>query len=227
MLSIVLPVYNEAENIEPVLRGLEAGVRTPHEIIVVYDFDEDTTVPVVRRLALPNVRLERNALGRGVLAAMRAGIRAAKGDLILISMADGSDEPEVVDRMVARARDGADVVAASRYVRGGRQIGGPMFKALLSRLAGLSLHHLAGLPIHDATSNFRLYRRSFLDSVEIESRAGFELALELTVKAHLAGRRIAEVPTVWRDRSSGTSRFQLRSWLPQYLRWYVRAFRRG
>ena len=227
MLSVVLPVYNEAENIEPVLQGLEAGVHTPHEIIVVYDFDEDTTVPVVRRLALPSVSLVRNTLGRGVLNAMRAGIRAAKGDLVLISMADGSDEPEVVDRMVALARDGADVVAASRYMRGGRQIGGPMFKALLSRLAGLSLHHLAGLPIHDATSNFRLYRRSFLDSVEIESQAGFELALELTVKAHRTGRKITEVPTVWRDRSAGTSRFQLRRWLPHYVRWYLRAFTRA
>jgi len=226
-VSIVLPVYNEAGNIEPVLRGIERAVRTTHEVIVVYDFDEDTTLPVVRRLALPKVRLERNTLGRGVLNAMRTGIRAARGKLVLISMADGSDEPEVIDRMVALADNGADVVAASRYMRGGRQIGGPPLKALLSRLAGLSLHHLARLPIHDATSNFRLYRRSFLDEVEIESEAGFELALELTVKAHRRGLKIAEVPTVWRDRTSGTSRFQLRRWLPHYVRWYVRAFGRG
>lgn len=227
-LSIVLPVYNEAENIVPVLRGLEAVVRTPHEVLVVYDFEADTTVPVVRALQrdLPNVRLERNRLGRGVLNAMKVGIDASRGELVLISMADGSDEPEVVDRMVTLARAGADVVAASRYVRGGRQIGGPRLKTLLSRLAGLSLHLFAGLPVHDATSNFRLYRRSFLRSVTIESQAGFELALELTVKAHRAHRSMAEVPTTWRDRTAGTSRFQLRRWLPQYLRWYLLAFRR-
>lgn len=226
-LSIVLPVYNEAENITPVLRGLASAVRTPHETIVVYDFDEDTTVPVVRALQpqMPEVRLERNALGRGVLAAMRAGIASARGELVLISMADGSDEPEVVDRMVALARAGADVVAASRYMRGGRQIGGPRLKTLLSRVAGLTLHWIAGYPIHDATSNFRLYRRSFLERVTIESRAGFELALELTVKAQRAGLRLAEVPTTWRDRTAGTSRFELRRWLPQYLRWYALAFR--
>ena len=227
-LSIVLPVYNEAENIVPVLRGLEAVVRTPHEVLVIYDFEADTTVPVVRALQrdLPNVRLELNRLGRGVLNAMKVGIDASRGELVLISMADGSDEPEVVDRMVALARAGADVVAASRYVRGGRQIGGPRLKTLLSRLAGLSLHLFAGLPVHDATSNFRLYRRSFLRSVTIESQAGFELALELTVKAHRARRRMAEVPTTWRDRTAGTSHFQLRRWLPQYLRWYLLAFRR-
>src|SRR5581483_5529458 len=118
VLSIVLPVFNEADSITPVLRGLVASVRTPHEILVVYDFDEDTTVPVVRGLAaeLPRVRLHRNTRGRGVLNAMRAGIEASRGELVLISMADGSDEPEVVDRMVALANGGADVVAASRYM---------------------------------------------------------------------------------------------------------------
>jgi dolichol-phosphate mannosyltransferase len=226
-LSIVLPVYNEAENITPVLRAIAAHVHTPHEVLVVYDFDADTTVPVVRALQreMPELRLEPNRRGRGVLNAMRAGIAAVRGELVLISMADGSDEPEVVDRMVALARDGADVVAASRYMRGGRQIGGPRLKSFLSRAAGLTLHWLARMPIHDVTSNFRLYRRSFLESVAIESRSGFELALELTVKAHRAGRRLGEVPTTWRERTAGTSHFRLRQWLPQYLRWYLLAFR--
>ncbi len=227
-LSIVLPVRNEAESIAGVLRGLARAVHTPHEVLVVYDVDGDSTVPIVRALQteLPQVRLERNTRGRGVLSAMLSGIDAARGELILISMADGSDEPEIVDRMVALARGGAAVVAASRYVHGGRQLGGPRLKGLLSRMAGLSLHLLAGLPIHDATSNFRLYRRSFLESVTIESRAGFELALELTVKAHRGGHRLAEVPTTWRDRTAGTSSFQLRRWLPHYLRWYLLAFAR-
>jgi hypothetical protein len=96
---------------------------------------------------------------------------------------------------------------------------------MMSRFAGLSLHWFGGVPVHDATSNFRLYRRSFLDSITIESRAGFELALELTVKATLAGRQLAEVPTTWRDRTSGHSNFRLRQWLPEYLHWYALAFR--
>lgn len=224
-LSIVLPVYNEGENITRVLRGLEEHVRTPHETLVVYDFDGDSTLPAVRALALPAVRLERNERGRGVLNAMRAGIAAARAPLVLISMADGSDDPAVIDAMVERARAGADVVAGSRYVRGGRQEGGPPLKTFLSRAAGLSLHWLAGLPIHDATSNFRLYRRSLLEQIRIESQAGFELGLELTVKAWLAGAQIAEVPTVWRDRTAGTSKFRLLAWLPSYLRWYALAFR--
>ena len=227
VVSVVLPVYNEGETVEPVLRALDAAISTPHELIVVWDFDADTTRPVVERLMgdLPTLSGRRNDLGRGVLNAMKAGIASSRGDFILISMADGSDEPAVVDPMVALAQDGADVVAASRYMPGGGQIGGPLAKRLMSRAAGLTLHWFAGVPTHDPTNNFKLYRRTFLDATPIESTAGFELALELTVKATLAGRRVAEVPTTWRDRTAGQSNFKLRKWLPHYLHWYAIAFR--
>jgi glycosyltransferase involved in cell wall biosynthesis len=226
-LSVVLPVYNEGAAVAPIIRALVQGIHVPCEILVVYDFDGDTTVPVARVLAseLPSVKPLRNDLGRGVLNAMKAGMAAARAPYVLVSMADGSDEPEVVDRMVELARDGADVVAASRYMKGGHQIGGPIVKRTMSRVAGLSLHWVAGVPIHDPTSNFKLYSRRFLDSVTIESTAGFELALELSVKATLARRRLAEVPTTWRDRTSGKSNFKMREWLPNYLHWYFAAIR--
>ena len=225
-LAIVLPVYNEGEAVEPVLRALAAGVKTPHEMVVVYDFDGDTTVPVVRRLAseIPGLRGLRNDLGRGVLNAMKAGIAGTSAPYVLISMADGSDEPHIVDSMVELAKGGADVVAASRYMAGGRQIGGPLLKRLLSRFAGLTLHWFARVPTHDPTNNFKLYSRRFLEATTIESTAGFELALELTVKATIQRRRIAEVPTTWRDRTAGQSNFRLRKWLPHYLHWYRVAF---
>ena len=227
VLSVVMPVFKEGDAVEPVLRALTAAISVPHEILVVYDFDEDPTVPVIARLAteLPTVHGLRNDLGRGVLNAMKAGMAASSGAYVLISMADGSDEPHVVDPMVELARDGADVVSASRYMRGGRQVGGPPLKRLMSRTAGLTLHWFAGVPTHDPTNNFKLYSRRFLDTVTIESSAGFELALELTVKATLAGRRVAEVPTTWRDRAAGQSNFKLRKWLPHYLHWYWTAFR--
>jgi glycosyltransferase involved in cell wall biosynthesis len=225
-LSIVMPVFKEGESVEPALRALERDIRTPHEILVVYDFDEDPTVPVIERLSgeLPSVRGHRNDLGRGVLNAMKAGIAASNGPYVLITMADGSDESHLVDAMVALARDGADVVAASRYMPGGRQLGGPLLKRLMSRAAGLTLHWFAGVRTHDPTNNFKVYARRFLDAVVIESTAGFELALELTVKATLDGRTVEEVPTTWRDRTAGQSNFKLRKWLPHYLHWYSKAF---
>jgi glycosyltransferase involved in cell wall biosynthesis len=226
-LSVVVPVFKEGESVDPVLRTLTGAIRSPHEILVVYDFDEDPTVPVIERLhaELPSIRGHRNDLGRGVLNAMKAGIAESRGEFVLISMADGSDEPHVVEPMLALARAGADVVSASRYMRGGHQVGGPLVKRTLSRIAGLSLHWVGGVATHDPTNNFKLYSRRLLDSTPIESEAGFELALELTVKATLAGRKVAEVPTTWRDRTEGQSNFKLRKWLPHYLHWYVVAMR--
>ena len=223
MLSVVVPVYNEGENVVPTLRGIVARTTTrPMEVLVVHDFDGDTTVPVVKRLQaeLPELRLHRNDIGRGALNALKSGLAAAKAPHVLVTMGDGSDDPGDIDAMFALASGGADVVAGSRYMKGGNQVGGPLLKRTMSRVAGLSLHWLGGLPIHDATSNYRLYSKRLLQRVTIESNGGFELGLELTVKAYALGMRIAEVPTTWRDRTAGKSRFRLLAWLPRYLRWY-------
>ncbi len=225
VVSIILPVYNEGDNIAAVLRHLrESVVARPRQVLVVYDFDADTTVPPVKALQpeMPEVQLHRNQLGKGVLNAIRSGFAVSTAPYVIVMMADGSDEPRVVDRMLALARAGADVVSASRYVRGGRQLGGPKLKGLLSRAAGLSLHFLGALPIHDATSNYRLYSRRLLSRVTIESSGGFELGFELTVKAHLLGMRVAELPTTWRDRTKGQSRFRVLALMPHYFHWYLR-----
>jgi glycosyltransferase involved in cell wall biosynthesis len=220
---VVVPVYNEGENVVPTLRGVVERTRTrPLEVLVVHDFDEDTTVPVVKRLQaeLPELYLHRNDLGRGALNALKSGLAAARAPYVLVTMGDGSDDPGDIDAMYALARGGADVVAGSRYMRGGHQVGGPLLKRSMSRTAGLSLHWLGGLPIHDATSNYRLYSKRLLERVTIESSGGFELGLELTVKAYALGMPVAEVPTTWHDRTAGQSRFRLWKWLPRYLRWY-------
>lgn len=107
------------------------------------------------------------------------------------------------------------------------QIGGPILKRTLSRLGGVSLYWLGGLPTHDATNAFRAYRLSVLREILIESSGGLECTLEVTAKAHIAGRRIAEVPAMGRDRTTGQSQFRLRKWLPQYIKWYVCALSRG
>ena len=223
-ISIVLPVYNEANNIRPCLERLWGALKNhEHEILVCYDFEEDTTLPAIASMAArpPTLRLVKNDLGRGVAYALQAGFYAARGDVVVTTMADLSDPPEVIIRMVEKVRqEGATVVSGSRYMRGGSQTGGPYLKRTLSRFAGLSLHWVAGLSTHDATTNFRAYSRDFLSRVKSESQHGFEVGLELTVKAHLQGLPISEVPSSWTDRSAGQSRFRLWQWLPHYLRWY-------
>lgn len=222
-LDIIVPVYNEGPNVGRTLEGIYQHVPLSKRVLIVYDFEEDDTVPVVRALSLkyPGVELVKNSRGRGVVNAVRAGIAATTAEVVLVTMADLSDDLRVVPRMVELIRvQGYDIVCASRYMKGGRQIGGPLLKGLMSRTAGVSLYWLAGLPTHDATNAFRAYRRSVLMDFPIESEGGFAYSLEITAKAYAAGRRITEVPSTWRDRSAGQSRFRLRQWLPHYLRWY-------
>ena len=223
VVDFVMPVYNEGANVGRALEEIDRNVPLPKRVLVVYDFDEDDTVPAVRALQprYPWVELVKNTIGRGVLNAVRAGIAAASAEVVIVTMADLSDDISVVPRMVGLIRDeGYDIVCASRYMKGGRQIGGPAFKTFLSRAAGVSLHWLSGLPTHDATNAFRAYRREVLLESPIESEGGFEYSLEITAKAYARGRRITEVPSTWRDRSAGQSRFKLRAWLPLYLKWY-------
>ena len=227
-VTIVIPVYNEGGNIRATLSELDAKVSVDAATWLVYDADEDTTVPAAKELLgqtrIP-FKLVKNKFGKGALNAIKTGLEDADSELIVVTMADLCDPPEVINEMVEVAeRKGADIVCASRYMKGGRQYGGPKFKGFLSHTVGLLLCWFARLPTHDPTNSFKLYRKSFLNTVTIESTGGFELGLELVVKAHLARRRIVEVPTTWRDRVAGKSNFKLWKWLPKYLRWFFRAF---
>src|SRR5687767_11446251 len=135
-ISVVLPVYNERDNIAACLRGLwKALAGHEHEILVCYDFDADSTLPAIAEMPdrPPSVRLVRNDLGRGAAFAIRAGFEAAQGDVIVTTMADLCDPPDVIPLMAAKVREeGADVVAGSRYMRGGSQSGGPLLKRTIS-----------------------------------------------------------------------------------------------
>lgn len=223
LISLVIPVFNEADNIVPLLSALKSSVESDHETMLVYDFDEDTTLPPARSFAseYPELRLVHNTLGPGVLNALKAGFAASNGDVVIVTMADLSDDVSQIDTLGELTRGGAAVVAGSRYMQGGAQIGGPALKSLLSRVAGLSLRWLTRIGTHDATNNYKAYSREFVDEVAIESGSGFELGVELTTKAHLMGFEVTEIPTTWRDRTEGESRFQVMKWMPSYLRWYL------
>lgn len=222
LISLVIPVYNEEDNILPLLQALKENVSGPHETLLVYDFDEDTTLPPARRFGAgyPEMRLVKNELGRGALNALKTGLAAAEGDVVIVTMADLSDDVSQIDDMASLVRGGAGLVAGSRYMRGGKQLGGPPIKSLLSRAAGVSLWLLTGIGTHDATNNYKAYSRELVDTTEVESSSGFELGLEMATKAYLGGYEIAEIPTTWTDRASGESRFQALKWMPSYLRWY-------
>jgi dolichol-phosphate mannosyltransferase len=225
-LHIVVPVYNEGKNF-PALRTALRAIRSPIEVLIVYDFDEDNTVPAVQRVideGDARFHLVKNSVRRGVVGALQSGFQSVDRGPILVVMGDMSDELDRVDSMLELYDQGFHLVAPSRYMPGGKVIGGPLIKRNLSKWAGLSLHWLRGLPTHDATNSFKLYDAEMLKTFKLESGGGFELSLEITVKAFRKGYRITELPTTWRDRTEGESRFRLWHWLPLYLRWYFYAF---
>src|SRR3989344_7111962 len=123
-LSIVMPVYNEGAVIQETIKRVELAVKTPHELLIIYDMDDDTTISPVEKLQkkYPNVKLVKNK-SKGALNALKTGISESKGDAVCVMMADLTDDPSVLIEMMKKYDEGFDVIAASRYMKGGKQIG--------------------------------------------------------------------------------------------------------
>ena len=201
-------------------------MKLPCEVLVVYDDPADTTVPYLEKYARDEPRLlpTLNEYGRGPARAIRWGIEHARAPVAVVTMADGSDDAEQIDDLSKLVERGVVVAAASRYMSGGQQIGGPVMKSSLSRMAGLSLYWLARVGTRDATNSFKAYSTEFVRQVGIESDAGFEIGIELVAKARRLRVPVAELPTIWLERGLGQSNFKVMRWLPRYVRWYRLAF---
>ena len=140
-------------------------------------------------------------------------------------MADGSDDAEQIDQLARLVERGVVVAAASRYMQGGRSRSADRFvQVVRSRIAGVSLYWFGRVGTHDATNSFKAYSTEFVREVGIESDAGFEIGIELVAKARRRRLPVAEIPTIWLDRTFGQSNFKVRAWIPRYLRWYRYAF---
>jgi dolichol-phosphate mannosyltransferase len=225
-VSVVIPVHDEGEAVTACLDRIFQAVTVPCEVLVVYDDPSDSTVPYLDEYARRQPRLvpQLNAHGRGPARAIRTGIEQARSPVAVVTMADGSDDPEQIDDLCKLVERGVVIAVASRYLSGGRQIGGPAIKGLASRMAGLSLCWLARVGTHDATNSFKAYSIEFVREVGIHSDCGFEIGIEMVAKARRLRRPVAEISTIWLERMHGASNFRLLSWLPHYLRWYRFAF---
>ncbi|MER7005001.1 glycosyltransferase family 2 protein [Dactylosporangium sp. NPDC000555] len=227
-ISVVIPVYNEGAAIVRCLDRILREVIVPAEILVVHDMPEDTTVPHTLRVQGHDSRVRPvlNTYGRGPANAIRFGIDMAQAPVAVVTMADGSDDPCQIEDLARLVDRGVVVAAASRYMPGGQQVGGPRFKRLLSRTAGRTLHWFARVGTQDATNSFKAYSTQFVRGVGIESKTGFEIGIELTAKATRLRLPVAEIPTIWLDRQLGESRFDVGRFMPSYLKWYRFAFGR-
>lgn len=228
-LSIIIPVYHEEKNIEKIIKQLHSQVKTPNEILIIYDTKQDPTYPAVQKhlKKYKNITLLQNNNGnkKGVMNAIKTGFDNAKGEAIVVVMADLSDDISQIDAMYSLLKRGYDIIAASRYMPGGKKVGGPFIKTFLSKTAGLTLHKVFKVPTHDATNAYKMYRRDIFKKIRIESTGGFEYSLEIILKAFKKGYKITEIPTSWHDREAGKSNFKLKDWLPQYIKTYLLVFK--
>lgn len=229
MIDIFVPVYNEKDNITMLFDSMQEKIKVDFEVMIVYDTEEDNTLPVINEVRDNYsfaIRLVKNKYGRGALNAFKTGMESIKYDYLLFTMADLSDSLETVDIMYETMQSGYDVVAGSRYMKGGEKQGGGILKTLFSWAAGFSMHYLIGIPLHDITNGFKLYKREVIENINLESNVGFEIGLELTLKAYIEGYKMTEVPAKWWDRENGESNFPMWKWIPHYLRWYFYAVKK-
>jgi dolichol-phosphate mannosyltransferase len=216
---LILPTYNEAENIEGLVRAALAQLETTgreHTILIVDDGSPDGTGRIVDRLAeeLAFVRVlhreRKQGLGRAYLAGFELAL-ANGAELVLEMDADFSHDPADLPRLIAAA-EAADLVLGSRYVPGGGVSSWGRVRRLLSRGGSAYARILLGVPVRDLTGGFKCFHRRVLEAIDLEHvhADGYGFQIELTYKAVRAGFTVAEIPILFRERSVGKSKMTAR-----------------
>jgi dolichol-phosphate mannosyltransferase len=216
---LVVPTYNEAENLEPFVRKVLprlASAAGEHRVLIVDDSSPDGTGEIADRLAaeLDSVevlhRVEKDGLGRAYAAGFERAL--AEGAELVVQMdADFSHDPEDIPALIAAARD-ADVVLGSRYVAGGGVADWGLTRRLLSRGGSWYARTVLGVPVRDLTGGFKCFRREVIERLAFSGfqTAGFGFQVEATYRALRAGARVSEVPILFRDRQVGASKMSSR-----------------
>jgi dolichol-phosphate mannosyltransferase len=221
-LSVVIPAHNEAEVVEPTLRGLidqlgPAGI--DFEIVVVDDASSDGTGDVVRRVAEeePRVRVVRHEAPNGFGFAVRRGLEEFTGDSVAIVMADGSDDPRDVVLYHRVLEAGYDCAFGSRFMPGATVRDYPKFKLLMNRIVNTGIRALFRHGYNDTTNAFKAYRREVIENLRPLLSHHFNMTVELPLKAITRGFSYAIVPTSWTNRAAGRSKLQLNEMGSRYL----------
>jgi len=220
-LEIVIPVYNEGNNIVKVLDKFQKNVNAKFRIIICYDNDNDTTLKSYdpKKYSFEIIQLKNT--GFGAHGAVMTGMFYSKSDCVIVYPADDTINQIIIDKMYGEFYKGAEIVVASRFMKGGSMKGCPILKSFLVRTASITLFLLSSIPVRDASNGFRLFSRKIIEQIKIESDSGFTYSIELLVKCKRLGWKISEVPAQWEERSEGRSRFQVVKWAPSYIKWYL------
>ncbi|MCC9601788.1 glycosyltransferase family 2 protein [Stieleria sp. JC731] len=222
-LSIVIPAYNEQENIGPCLDDLMHLLVETHgidtEVIVVNDNSQDGTEKVVleRRQRWPSIRLIRRQPPGGFGRAIRTGLQYARGEVIVVYMGDRSDHPIDVKRYLDTIREGYDCVFGSRFVKGAQVKRYPRVKLIVNRIVNKMVQWMFWTPMNDLTNAFKAYRAEVVDRCGPYRACHFNITLEMSLSALISGYRIKEIPINWEGRTWGSTNLRMREMGRRYL----------
>lgn len=213
MISVVLPTFNEAENLERLIPQIADVLRDlPHEIIIVDDDSPDRTWQAAERLSQTHkqVRVLRRVGRRGLSAAVVEGFQMAQGDVLAVMDSDGQHDPRLLTELNRAIQAGAHLAVASRYIRGGSTGKWGGLRLLISKMGTFLARHAPRVTVTDPMSGYFALRRTMFRTIAADVHPqGFKILLEIV--AHLPrGSRVAEVPLTFRERWSGRSKFSLR-----------------
>lgn len=221
-ITIVIPVRNEEGSIIRTLESIRKKVKVPYQVIIVDGCSTDQTVNLIKDYIKKNKNVQvilTTPKTSGFKDSIDIGINQAKTNFVVVMMGDLSDDPETINRMHSKIKDGFDIMIGSRYMPGGAKIEEPKLQGMISRATSKSLHLLTGIPIRDVSNPFRMYRKELLSQIKTVSRTN-EIPIEILFKAYFQGAKIAEVPTTWRGRKFGTSKYKLLQVIPGYAKLY-------
>lgn len=224
ILTVLIPVFNEGVNLKIMLKFLKAVIDFPHEILIVYDFPEDDSIPVVKEVKknYREVRLIYNKLGKGVSKAIKSGLENALGEYTLILTADDSGPLLSIESMITLMEQGCDLINCTRYAYGGRVYGGSFIARNLSRIANKLFFSFGPKTITDATNGIKMLRTSKFKDLDFEAKAGWSIGFEIAIKSHILGMKIGEIPIISINRFyGGESSFSLKPWLIEYVKWFI------
>lgn len=206
-LTVILPTYNERDNVPVLIEGIFHCVHTPVEVLVVDDNSPDGTWQVAAEIAArdPRVRLLHRTSERGLTSAIWAGIQASNTEAVAWMDVDLAMPPETLPTLIASLAAGADIAVGSRYVRGGRDIGHSLMAQAFSRVINTTASLLLGWHVRDYTSGFVAAQRGVFDKIVLRGDYG-EYCIDLLARAQRLGLRVVEVPYTCRARLNGESK---------------------
>ena len=221
-LDIIIPVYNEGENIINLIKNLEKEIVCNFQILICYDSETDTTLSFLKKheSIKSNILLIKNPQ-QGPNSAIQAGIKSSEAEIILVYMADDFENVKLINKMINLIESGNDLVMPSRFVKDGKMLGAKKIKKMVTIFGSYLIYYIAGIPFKDCTNAFKMFSKNLKKKIKFKSTKGFTFALELTIKSHLLKSKIYEIPSIWIEAPNRKSNFKIIKWLPYYIYWLL------